>query len=74
MHERTPQIILDESLFHVVKSALNECGGGIIILERGLEIHPLLENTQQNKVKALKDICGMKWNIDNLDSMSGKFF
>jgi hypothetical protein len=53
LRERTVHIILDESLFHLVKNALHEYGGGIIILEWKLEIHPLLENAKKTKVKAL---------------------
>jgi hypothetical protein len=56
-----------------MKNAPNEYGGGIIILERKLEIHALLENAKRIKVKALKDICGMRWENDNLDSVGGKF-
>jgi hypothetical protein len=74
LHERTAYIILDESLFHVVKNVLSEYGGGLTMPERKLEIHPLLENTKKTMAKALKDICGMRWESDNLDSVGGKSF
>jgi hypothetical protein len=48
LYERTPYITLDESLFHVVKNEPNEDSGGIIILERNLEIHTLL-NTPKGR-------------------------
>jgi hypothetical protein len=66
-------MILDESLFHVAKNAPNE-HSGINLLERRLETHPLLENPKRTKVKALKDIGGMRGESDNLDSVGGKFF
>jgi hypothetical protein len=74
MHERITHIILDESLFHVVKNALNEDGCEIIILERKLEICPLLAHTKKAMVKALKDICDMRLESDNLDSVGGQLF
>jgi hypothetical protein len=61
-------------MFHVVTNAPNEYGGGISIFERRLEIHPLLENAKKTKVKALKDICRMRWKSDKLDSVDDKFF
>jgi hypothetical protein len=51
----------------------HEYGGGIIILEGMLEIHPLLKS-QKVTVKALKKICGMSWESDHLDSVDRKFF
>jgi hypothetical protein len=74
LHERTTHILLDKVLFPVVKNAPNEYGGEIIIVERKLGIHPLLGNAKKTEIKALKDICGMRWESDNLDSMGGKFF
>jgi hypothetical protein len=41
------QIIPDESLLYIVTTALNVYRGGIIILERKLEIHPLFENDKK---------------------------
>jgi hypothetical protein len=61
LHEQTTHIILNESLFHVVKNAPNEYGSGIIILERKFEIHPLRENAKKTKVTIVKDICVMRW-------------
>jgi hypothetical protein len=46
LRERTPQIIFDESLFHVVKISPHECHNGIMIIERKREIHSLLENAK----------------------------
>jgi hypothetical protein len=57
-----------------VKNAPNEYGGGIITLQSKLEIHPLLGNAKKTKIKALKDICGMRWESDNLESVGGQFF
>jgi hypothetical protein len=57
-----------------VKNAPNKCRGGIIVLERKLEIRPLLENAKKTKIMALKDICGMKSESGSLGSMGGKFF
>jgi hypothetical protein len=74
LYERTTHIVLGQSLFHVVKKAPDEYRGGITILERTLEIHPLWENTKKTLVKALKDICGRDWKSDNFDSVGGKFF
>jgi hypothetical protein len=47
LHERITHIILDESLFHVVKNAPNEYGGGIVILKRELELDPVLKNARK---------------------------
>jgi hypothetical protein len=60
LDERNTHIILDESMFHVVKNAPNEHSGGITILERKLEIHLLLENAKKTEVKALKNIYGIR--------------
>jgi hypothetical protein len=57
-----------------VKNAPNETGSGITILERKLEIYPLLENATKANIKALKDICSMRWESGNLGSLGGKFF
>jgi hypothetical protein len=73
LHESTTHILLDESLFRVVKNAPNEYGDGIIILERKIEIHPLLENAKKTKLKALKYICDVRWESDNLGSVGRKF-
>jgi hypothetical protein len=47
LHEGITRVILDESLFHVLKNAPNEYGGGIIIPEGKLEIHPLPDNPKK---------------------------
>jgi hypothetical protein len=57
-----------------VKIALNEYGGGIITLERKPEIHPLLENGKKTNIKALKNIHGMRWERNSLDSVGGRVF
>jgi hypothetical protein len=72
LHERTAHISFDESPFHVVKNAPNEYSDGIIIFERNLDIHPLLGNAETTKVTGLTNICGMRWESDNLDAGSGK--
>jgi hypothetical protein len=72
-HERTPYIIRDKSLLHVMENPPNERRGGIITVHRKLGSHPLLEDTKKTKVKGLKDICGMRWESHNLDSVGGKF-
>jgi hypothetical protein len=74
LHEHTPHIIFDESLFHVMKNSPHEYHNGIIILERKPAIHSLLEDAKKTQVKALKDICGMRCESDNLDWVGGKFF
>jgi hypothetical protein len=61
LHERTPYIIRDKSLLHVIENAPNERGGGIITVHRMLVSHPLFEDTKKTKVKGLKNICDMKW-------------
>jgi hypothetical protein len=71
LDERTTHIIFNETIFYAVKNAPNEHSGGIIILERKLEIHTLLENVK--KAKALTDIYGMREESGNLDSVGGKF-
>jgi hypothetical protein len=73
LYERTPCIIRDKSLFHVMENVPNERRGGIITVHRKLVSHPLFEDTKKTKVKGLKDICGMMWESHNLDSVDGKF-
>jgi hypothetical protein len=73
LHEHTPYIIRDKSLLRVMGNAPNERRGGIIIVHRKLVSHPLLEDTKKTKVKRLKDICGMRWESHNFDSVGGKF-
>jgi hypothetical protein len=57
-----------------VKNAPNEYGSRIIIIERKLEDHLLLENVKKTQVKAPKDICDMRWEGDNLGSMGVSSF
>jgi hypothetical protein len=57
-----------------VKNAPKEYSAGIMVLKGKLEIHPLLGNTKKTKIKALRDICGMRWENNNLDSVVGKLF
>jgi hypothetical protein len=73
LHERTPYSIRDQSLLHVMKNAPNERRGGIITVHRKLVNRPLLEDTKKTKIKGLKDICSMRWESHNLDSVEGKF-
>jgi hypothetical protein len=73
LHERTPYIIRDKSLLHVMENAPNERRGGIITVHRKLVSHPLLEDTKRTKVKGLKDMCSMRWESYNHDSVGGKF-
>jgi hypothetical protein len=73
LHERTPSIIRDKSLFHVTENAPTERRRGIIIVHRKLVSRPLLEDTKKTKVKGLKDICGVRWESHNIDSVGGKF-
>jgi hypothetical protein len=47
MHEQTTHIILDKSLFHVVKNRPHEYDGGVIIQAPKLGIHPFLENPKK---------------------------
>jgi hypothetical protein len=56
-----------------MENAPNERRGEIITVHRKLVTHPLLEDTKKTKVKGLKDICGMRWESHNLDSVGGKF-
>jgi hypothetical protein len=49
LHERTPYIIRDKSLLHVMENAPNERRGGIIIVHRMFVSHPLLEDTKKIK-------------------------
>jgi hypothetical protein len=74
LHQCTQHIIIDDTLFHAVENALNGYSGGIIILKRKLEIHPLLESAKKTKVKALVDIYAMRWESDNLDSVGDMIF
>jgi hypothetical protein len=73
LYEGTTHIIFDESLFHIVKNVPNEFSGVIVILERNYEILPFLETANKTKVKAVKDICGVRWESENLSSVGGKF-
>jgi hypothetical protein len=73
LHERTPYIIRDKNRLHVMENAPNERRGGIITVHRKLGSHPLFEDTKKTEVKGLKDIYGMEWESQNLDSMGGKF-
>jgi hypothetical protein len=73
MHERTPHIIRDKSLLHLMENAPNEPRGGIITVRLKLVSRLLLEDTKKTKVKGVKDIYGMRWESCNLDSVGGKF-
>jgi hypothetical protein len=55
-----------------MENAPNERRGGIITVHRKLACHPLREDTKKTKVTGLKDICGMRWESHNLDSVDGK--
>jgi hypothetical protein len=68
-HERTPYIIRDKSLLYVMENAPNERPGGIITVHRKLLSHALLEDTKKTRVMGLKEICGMRWESYNLDSV-----
>jgi hypothetical protein len=61
-------------VFSCCKKGPNEYGGGINTLERKLEMRPILENFEKTKIKALKNMCGIRWKSDNLDSVGGKLF
>jgi hypothetical protein len=74
LHKHTTPILLDESLFHVVKNAPHEYGGRIIILGHPLQMHPLLENVIKTQVKTLKEICGRRWERDNFNSVAVSSF
>jgi hypothetical protein len=74
LHERHTHIILNENLLLVVKSALHEYGGEIIILETEIEIHPLLRKSKRTKVKTLKEVYDMRWESENIDLAGGQFF
>jgi hypothetical protein len=49
-----------------MENAPNKCRGGIITVHRKPARHPLLEDTNKNMVKGLKDICSMRWENHNL--------
>jgi hypothetical protein len=49
LHERTPYIIRDKSLLHVMENAPNQRRGGIITVHQKLVSHPLLEDTKKLK-------------------------
>jgi hypothetical protein len=73
LHERTPYIIRDNTLPHVMENPPNERHGKIITVHRKLGSRSLLEDTKKTKAKGLKNICSMRWESHNLDSVGGKF-